>query len=484
MSTDDTPEREVVIYDREGFPRASLEVEEGPSNVFEKEDVSNSSNSTEKPKSCRTPRREVRWLDLGARNRSLESIKQLFQDRLDRFLPSSNSLLRRITSPMNSKLRHNLHQCPGYLREEITLASDVSKSVIVSHAFPSQSEICSICGQLVQYNRTEPSIVDGEKLEAPTSYPSQDNFRNMDSPLSSSMEGADGEPANIDPVSFLASLDPSLRQAVLMGQDEIFLRTLPPYMIAEAGVYRNEVHARRLPTSLNPTVFAAEQGLPATGVSQYGALADARGSQKAESVVSVGERSHSRQPRSSYNVPTGSQTDVLPAPSQVPKVNLTTGRTINASHKQDAKFACPVPGCRARYTRAFNLKTHLRSHLKPYKCHWPGCGKGFARQHDYKRHEQFHSNFGPFECEGCRKQFVRMDALNRHLSNETGVECARVAERGKGSGGGVLGDSDSGFDMSGITLTGGVELAEEQKQPRILKRRQTGGGGGADIWSL
>ena len=40
------------------------------------------------------------------------------------------------------------------------LASDVSKSVIVSHAFPSQSEVCLICGQLVQYNLTEPSIVD------------------------------------------------------------------------------------------------------------------------------------------------------------------------------------------------------------------------------------------------------------------------------------------------------------------------------------
>ena len=176
MSTDDTPEREVVIYDREGFPRASLEVEEGPSNVFEKEDVSNSSNSTEKPKSCRTPRREVRWLDLGARNRSLESINRHFQDRLDRCLSSSNSLLRRITSPMDtSKLRHNLHQCPGYLREEITLASDVAKSVIVSHAFPSQSEICSICGQLVQYNRTEPSIVDGESNEQPSQQRQRDS---------------------------------------------------------------------------------------------------------------------------------------------------------------------------------------------------------------------------------------------------------------------------------------------------------------------
>ena len=94
MSTDDSPEREVVVYDREGFPRAPLEDEEGQgSNVSasENEVVSNPSNPTEKPKSRRTPRREVRWLDLGAKNRSLESIKRRFQDRLDRFLSSSNS---------------------------------------------------------------------------------------------------------------------------------------------------------------------------------------------------------------------------------------------------------------------------------------------------------------------------------------------------------------------------------------------------------
>ena len=170
MSTDDSPEREIVAYDREGFSRAFLEDEEGPSNVSanENEDPSNPSMSTENPKSRRTPRREVRWLDLGAENRSLESIKQHFEDRLDRFLSSSsNSLLRHIASPMDSKQRHNVHQCPGYLREEITLASDVLKSVIVSHTFPSQSEVCSICGQLVQYNRIEPSIVHDEKLEAP-----------------------------------------------------------------------------------------------------------------------------------------------------------------------------------------------------------------------------------------------------------------------------------------------------------------------------
>ena len=91
------------------------------------------------------------------------------------------------------------------------------------------------------------------------------------------MESAAGEPAVIDPVSFLANLNPSLRpsQAVLIDQDNDFLRTLPSHMIAEAGVYSDEVHARRFPTSRNPTAFAAEQGLLATGISQYEALADA-----------------------------------------------------------------------------------------------------------------------------------------------------------------------------------------------------------------
>ena len=191
MSTDDSPEREIVVYDKEGFQSAPLEDEEGPSNVSasENEDVSNPSNPAEKPKSRRIPRREVRWLNLGKKKRSLESIKRRFEDRLDCFLSSSSdSLLRRITSSMDSKhwQRHNLHQCPEYLREEITLASDVSKSVIITHAFPSQSEVCLICGQLVQYNRTEPSIVVGERREAPR-YPSQNNFQNIASlsPLSS-----------------------------------------------------------------------------------------------------------------------------------------------------------------------------------------------------------------------------------------------------------------------------------------------------------
>jgi E3 ubiquitin-protein ligase HUWE1 len=62
-----------------------------------------------------------------------------------------------------------------------------------------------------------------------------------------------GEPADIDPASFIASLDPSLRQAVLMDQDDGFIQTLPSHMIAEAGVYRDEVQARRPHVTRNPT---------------------------------------------------------------------------------------------------------------------------------------------------------------------------------------------------------------------------------------
>ena len=165
MSTDDSPEREFDAYHRDGSPRAPLADTEGTSNLSECKDseMSNPSNSTEKAKSSRTPRREVWWLDVGVENQTLESIKRRFEDCLDRFpSSSSNSLLRHITSRMDSRLRQNLHQCPGYLREEITLVSDVSKSVIISHAFPSQSEVCSICGQLVQYRE---KFVQGEKRE-------------------------------------------------------------------------------------------------------------------------------------------------------------------------------------------------------------------------------------------------------------------------------------------------------------------------------
>ncbi|KAJ3575128.1 hypothetical protein NP233_g1305 [Leucocoprinus birnbaumii] len=50
-----------------------------------------------------------------------------------------------------------------------------------------------------------------------------------------------GQPVDMDPASFIASLDPTLRQTVLMEQDGGFLQTLPPHILAEAGSF-SDIH--------------------------------------------------------------------------------------------------------------------------------------------------------------------------------------------------------------------------------------------------
>ena len=56
---------------------------------------------------------------------------------------------------------------PGYLREEIILTSDVSRSAVISHEHPSQSELCSVCGQLVQ---CQPSLQSQETRVRPLDF--------------------------------------------------------------------------------------------------------------------------------------------------------------------------------------------------------------------------------------------------------------------------------------------------------------------------
>ena len=117
------------------------------------------SNSPKKLKLKRPPRREVQWrfcMDM-ERNRNLDSIARRFGDYLDCFLSSSSDPpLRRIKASKETYSRlQTLHQCPGYLREEISLTTDVARSAIISHEFPSPSELCSVCGQIVQHQEPQ-----------------------------------------------------------------------------------------------------------------------------------------------------------------------------------------------------------------------------------------------------------------------------------------------------------------------------------------
>ncbi|MBW0460652.1 hypothetical protein O181_000367 [Austropuccinia psidii MF-1] len=74
------------------------------------------------------------------------------------------------------------------------------------------------------------------------------------------------ESSEVDPAAFLASLDPSLREAVLLEQDESFISTLPSNLLAEVDALRDRVirrqHAVRSTRDRDPLT-----GLPLTSVS-------------------------------------------------------------------------------------------------------------------------------------------------------------------------------------------------------------------------
>ncbi|KAL1584508.1 hypothetical protein WHR41_07046 [Cladosporium halotolerans] len=118
----------------------------------------------------------------------------------------------------------------------------------------------------------------------------------------------------------------------------------------------------------------------------------------------------------------------LANPERTPSNGADKGRI----QKHPATFQCTL--CPKRFTRAYNLRSHLRTHTdeRPFVC--TVCGKAFARQHDRKRHEGLHSGEKKFVCRGtlqsssqwgCGRRFARADALGRHFRSEAGRVCIK-----------------------------------------------------------
>lgn len=101
-----------------------------------------------------------------------------------------------------------------------------------------------------------------------------------------------------------------------------------------------------------------------------------------------------------------------------------------AKRTAEAVFGCPH--CPKKFTRAFTLRGHVRTHenSKPFACNTRG--KQFARYTDCKRHEGIHSDKRTFICSGtlaagtpwgCKRAFNRADKLRGHHQSQSGRRC-------------------------------------------------------------
>lgn len=139
-------------------------------------------------------------------------------------------------------------------------------------------------------------------------------------------------------------------------------------------------------------------------------------------------------------------------------------------------FKCTL--CPKRFTRAFNLRSHLLTHTdeRPFVC--TVCGKAFARYNDRKSHEFLHSGAKNFVCKGdlanghqwgCGRRFSRKKNLQRHFTSGKGrcIQPLRDQESSQRQSALLAASALTGFGNSSSASEQNRQQPPEQNRPYL-----------------
>ncbi|CCM01158.1 uncharacterized protein FIBRA_03206 [Fibroporia radiculosa] len=102
-----------------------------------------------------------------------------------------------------------------------------------------------------------PEFLDALPPELRAEILQQESIERARQQVTTAQQGGGGVPADIDPASFIASLDPHLRQVVLMDSDDGLIQSLPSHILAEAGIHRENARQARAQPLANAEVRPA-----------------------------------------------------------------------------------------------------------------------------------------------------------------------------------------------------------------------------------
>lgn len=82
---------------------------------------------------------------------------------------------------------------------------------------------------------------------------------------------------------------------------------------------------------------------------------------------------------------------------------------------EDKVFTCTFKNCGKKFTRRYNVRSHIQTHLsdRPFTCTY--CPKSFVRQHDLNRHIKSHMVAKNCRCR-CGKDFTRVEGYRKHIA--------------------------------------------------------------------